>query len=168
MRSSASRPQRHSYDKAPHRRPSEPWVFGLPRWASLRQECAIDAKNGCSRGKQWTTLHTSGVVSRVPRGSRSAEAFGTNRNTYRTSSHQQEYLNGWHQRSYGGDKVDLRIRTTDDEAGTGRQGSRLGAAHAALFCLSGWTLSPPCCQWSSMSAHCCIIRARSAKCSAWL
>lgn len=53
---------------------------------------AIDAKSGCSRGKQQKeALHKPGVVSRVPRRSRSADAGETDRNTYRTGgTHQQQ------------------------------------------------------------------------------
>jgi len=54
----------------------EPWVNGSSRWTDFPQESAIDAKNGCSRGKQQQTLHESGVVSRVPRRSRHAQRSG--------------------------------------------------------------------------------------------
>ena len=42
---------------------------------------AIDANAACRGGNQ-KTRHETGVVSRVPRSSRSAQAFGTDRNTY--------------------------------------------------------------------------------------
>ena len=61
---------------APKRRPSEPWVNGSSRWTGFQQESAIDAKNGCSRGKQQKALHKSGVVSRVPCRSRHAQRSG--------------------------------------------------------------------------------------------
>jgi len=57
-------------------RPSEPWVNGSSRWTGFQQESAIDAKNGCSRGKQQKALHKSGVVSRVPCRSRHAQRSG--------------------------------------------------------------------------------------------
>lgn len=57
-------------------RPSEPWVNGSPRCSGFQQEDIIDAKNGCSRGKQQKTLHKSGVVSRVPCRSRHAQRSG--------------------------------------------------------------------------------------------
>ena len=36
--------------------------------------------------------HKTGVVSRVPRSSRNAQAFGTDRNTYLTSTHQRRHM----------------------------------------------------------------------------
>jgi hypothetical protein len=77
QRGPSSRPRpRDQCKAAPKRRPSEPWVNGSSRWTGFQQESAIDAKNGCSRGRQQKTLHESGVVSRVPCRSRHAQRSG--------------------------------------------------------------------------------------------
>lgn len=69
--------------------PGEPWVNGSTRCVGFQQESGIDAKDGCSRGKQQEALHKAGVVSRVPRRSRLAQASETDRDTDQTGSTHQ-------------------------------------------------------------------------------
>jgi len=78
---------------APIRRSPEPWVNGsmspAPNRESHRCQERVQPRQAAK------TLHTTGVVSRVPRGSRNAKAFETDRNTDRIgSTHQQHGVAG--------------------------------------------------------------------------
>ena len=70
---------------APPGAPPEPWgamaQFDEPTCSSKRHrgQCRVPRRPAAR------TRHKTGVVSRVPRGSRSAQAFGTDRNTYQTN-----------------------------------------------------------------------------------
>ena len=65
---------------------------------------AIDANAACRGGKQQSKRHETGVVSRVPRSSRNAQASGTDRNTDRTGSTHQPQDKGQKQRGSKGRK----------------------------------------------------------------
>jgi hypothetical protein len=73
--SSACSPQVR-FKPAPTRRSPRALGQRLTSVNRLPTGSAIDAKNGCSRGKQQETLHASGVVSRVPCRSRHAQRSG--------------------------------------------------------------------------------------------
>jgi hypothetical protein len=89
-----ARSPRAQCNAAPKRRPSEPWVNGSLRWTDFQQESTIDAKNGCSRGKQQKSLHKSGVVSRVPCRSRSAEQARRTQTLTGQASHTSSSVKG--------------------------------------------------------------------------
>jgi len=53
-------PQRASFDLARNPRTPESWVKDTSRWTNFLQECGIEAKSGCSRGKQQRNTAHSG------------------------------------------------------------------------------------------------------------
>jgi len=75
---------------APMRRTSEPWTTAqLDATASNRTHHRRQERVQPWQPAMVDSLHISGVVSRVPCSSRCASAFGTDRNTYLTSTHQR-------------------------------------------------------------------------------
>ena len=67
----------------------EPWEMAQPDWPTCsskpcRSQCRVP------RRPTQRPPHKTGVVSRVPCSSRNAQAFGTDRNTYLTSTQQRQ------------------------------------------------------------------------------
>jgi hypothetical protein len=86
-------PQRASFDLARSPRTPEPWVMAHSK-DRLPTGSALDANATCRAGKQQKQRHKTGLVSRVPRSARPAQAGKTDRNTNRTcSTHQGQLSN---------------------------------------------------------------------------
>ena len=70
-----------------HPEPWDRWLNSMNRLATAkrhRRQCRVP------RRQTERPRHKTGVVSRVPRSSRNAQAFGTDRNTYLTTTHQRQ------------------------------------------------------------------------------
>ena len=83
--------QRASFDLARNPRTPEPWVLAQLDGSSSHRKHHRSQERVQPRQAAKGALHKPGVVSRVPRRSRSADAGETDRNTNRTgSTHQQQ------------------------------------------------------------------------------
>jgi len=90
MRSAPDLPLAGSVNLASMRRTSEPWTTAqIDATASNRTHHRRQERMQPWQPAMVDALHISGVVSRVPCSSRNAQAFGTDRNTYLTSTHQR-------------------------------------------------------------------------------